>query len=187
MPFGSPREALHRIAEARFSQLALFIYAYLEAAFLPIPIEAVIAPFMQLRRDILWRIAGIALAGFFAAALTGYAIGALFFEELGEPVIRMMGWTEEFDGVETFLEQYGFWAMLLIAATPMPTQIVMIGAGVFGMPFGTFVLAVLTARGLRNFGVAALVYFYGDRIAHRFAARARGAAVARPDQSGASM
>ena len=73
----SPAAALDRIVHARASLVALFGFAYLEAAFLPVPIEAVTAPYMQMRRDILWLIAAVALGGYVAAALTGYGIGAL--------------------------------------------------------------------------------------------------------------
>ena len=88
----SPAAALDRIVHARASLVALFGFAYLEAAFLPMPIEAVTAPYMQMRRDILWLIAAVALGGYVAAALTGYGIGALFYDELGGPMVASFGW-----------------------------------------------------------------------------------------------
>lgn len=163
-----PREFLHRVVHRRFALPALFGYAYLEGAILPIPIEAVIVPFMQLRRDILWLIPAIALAGFFASAITGFAIGALFYDQLGAPLIAWMGWEAQFHEAEAFLHDWGFWAVMALGFTPLPTQILMIGAGAFGVPWLSFVVAVLSARGARNFGVAALVYLYGDRVVHWF-------------------
>lgn len=166
-----PREFLNRVVHRRFALPALFGYAFLEGAILPIPIEAVIVPFMQLRRDILWLIPAIALAGFFASAILGFAIGALFYDQLGAPLIAWMGWQDQFINVEQFLDQWGFWAVVALGFTPLPTQILMIGAGAFGVPTLSFVVAILLARGTRNFGVAALVYYYGDRVVHWFQKR----------------
>lgn len=175
-----PKQLLYRIVHARSSFVALFGFAFLEGALLPIPIEAVIVPFMQLRRDILWYIPAIALAGFFVSALLGYAIGAFFFDQLGAPLIAWMGWEAQFAEIERFLGDYGFWAVVALGLTPLPTQILMIGAGAFGVGFPAFVTAVLLARGARNFGVAALVYFFGDRVVHWFSGD-RNAPAARPE------
>lgn len=175
-----PSHLLDRIVHARSSLAALFGFAFLEGAVLPIPIEAVIVPFMQLRRDILWWIAGIALAGFFASALVGYGIGAFFYDQLGAPLIAAMGWQARFAEVESFLRAYGFWAVAALGVTPLPTQILMIGAGAFGVPFPAFTAAVLLARGARNFGAAALVFFLGDRVV-RYVQRRRRPKAMSPD------
>lgn len=168
----SPREPsrfFDKIVHARSSLLALFGFAFLEGAILPIPIEAVIVPFMQLRREALWRIAAVALAGFFASAMLGYIIGVFFYDQLGAPLIEMLGWQDQFADAEVFLNDYGFWAVVMLGLTPLPTQILMIGAGALGVPVWGFIPAVLLSRGARNFGAAALVYFFGDRVVHFFA------------------
>jgi membrane protein YqaA with SNARE-associated domain len=167
----TPRTLLRRIIEARSAPAALFVFAFLEGAVLPVPIEAVIAPYMQMRRDMIWRIAAIALAGFFASAIIGYAVGALFFDTLGAGAIRAMGWEEQFSEVEAFLGKHGFWAMIGLALTPLPTQVAMIAAGAFGLPPDQFALAVLIGRGGRVFGVALLVRLWGDRVVGWFTPR----------------
>jgi membrane protein YqaA with SNARE-associated domain len=172
MVAGPPaRSLLRRIVDARSAPAALFVFAFLEGAFLPVPIEAVIAPYMQMRRDAIWRIAAIALAGFFASAAVGYAVGALFLETIGAGVIATMGWTEQFAEVEEFLGNHGFWAMIGLAFTPLPTQVAMIAAGAFGLPLDQFALAVLLGRGCRVFGVALLVRIWGDRVVGWFSGR----------------
>jgi membrane protein YqaA with SNARE-associated domain len=155
---------------------------------LPIPIEAVLAPFMQMRRDIIWWVATLALAGFVTAALMGYGVGALFQDEVGHPIIRSMGWESQYEEAAEFLEGSGFWALLAIGLTPVPTQIVMIGAGALAVPLYFFVPAILLARGLRCYGLGLLVHLYGDRVVAYFtrrnqARRARAAAVPRPAQA----
>jgi membrane protein YqaA with SNARE-associated domain len=170
----NPAAVLDRIVHARASLVALFGFAYLEAAVLPVPIEAVTAPYMELRRDILWLIAAIALGGYVAAALTGYAIGAFFYDEVGGPLIAMLGWQGQVAEVEGFLADHGFWAMIGMALTPLPTQLGMIVAGALGVPLPSFIVAILLARGARAFGVAALVWLYGDRVVAWFSRRRGG-------------
>lgn len=167
----SPESLLRRIVDARHAPAALFVFAFLEGAVLPVPIEAVIAPYMQMRRDIIWRIAAIALAGFFASAVAGYAIGALFLDTLGTDIIATMGWEARFAEVGAFLGEYGFWAMIGLAVTPLPTQVAMIAAGAFGLPPDQFALAILLGRGGRVFGVALLVRIWGDSVVGWFTRR----------------
>jgi membrane protein YqaA with SNARE-associated domain len=68
---GSPSFWLRRVVDARAGQGMLFGASFLEGLILPIPLEAVLAPYMQMRRDILWRIATIGVLGFVCAALAG--------------------------------------------------------------------------------------------------------------------
>jgi membrane protein YqaA with SNARE-associated domain len=167
-PASDAADILDRIVQSRWTGTALFGFAFLEGAMLPIPIEAVIAPLMQLRRDRIWRIAAIAFAGYFASALMGYAIGALFFDTLGEGIVSTLGWEAGMAQMEGFLGRYGFWAMMVMAVTPLPTQVAMIGAGLFGLPLPVFVLAVVLGRGARILAVALLVRRYGDRVVAYF-------------------
>jgi membrane protein YqaA with SNARE-associated domain len=162
---------LRRVVHARYAKLALFWFAFLEATAPPIPVEAVMVPFMQMRRDIIWRIALIALAGFMCSALLGYAVGSLLFETVGERFLAWMGWSAQFETVQARLAANGFWAMLAIGLTPLPTQVVMIGAGSINVPLEQFVAAIVVARSLRYFGVGLLVWLYGDRVVHWFERR----------------
>lgn len=173
---------LERVVRARSAQLALFWFSFLEATALPIPVETVMVPFMQMRRDLIGRIALIALAGFMCSALLGYLVGAVLFEVAGAPLIEWMGWSGHFQSVQARLADDGFIAMLLVGMAPLPTQAVMIGAGSIGVPIGQFVAAIVVARSLRYLAVGLLVYFYGDRVVAWFARRAdaRAAAVAPP-------
>jgi membrane protein YqaA with SNARE-associated domain len=162
---------LQRVVHARYAQLALFWFAFLEATALPIPVEAVMVPYMQMRRDIIWRIALIALAGFMCSALLGYAVGSLLFDTVGERFLVWMGWTGSFEMVQARLAANGFWAMLAVGLTPLPTQVVMIGAGSINVPLEQFIAAIVVARSLRYFGVGLLVHLYGDRVVDWFARR----------------
>ena len=157
---------LRRLADARQAQPLLVWLSFLEAIVIPIPLEAVLVPYMLARRDILWRIAGLALAGFLVAAVLGYLIGALAFNTLGIWLIEAMGWQEAFGDVRQLFDRHGFWALLLIGLLPIPSQVAMLAGGAFGFSLPLFMAAMALSRGVRYFGLALLVVLFGRRIAY---------------------
>lgn len=156
---------LRRLADARQAQPLLVWLSFLEAIVVPIPLEAVLVPYMLARRDILWRIAGLALAGFLVAAVVGYLVGALAFNTLGIWLIETMGWQEAFADVQQLFVRHGFWALVLIGLLPIPSQVAMLAGGAFGFSLPLFMAAMALSRGVRYFGLALLVVLLGPRIA----------------------
>ena len=163
-----PRIWLGRIVRSPSGQWILFAFALLEAAVLPVPIEAVLAPYMQVRRDLIWRVAGIALGAFLLVSLGGYAIGYFFFDEVGLPIVRAIGAEEGYAEARAYLLEHGFWALVVVVMTPVPAPFAMIGGGALGYPLAPFVLAMLVARGVRYLAVALLVLAFGDRVVRLF-------------------
>lgn len=156
---------LRRLADARQAQPLLVWLSFLEAIIIPIPLEAVLVPYMLARRDILWRIAGLALAGFLVAAVLGYLVGALAFNTLGIWLIEAMGWQEAFGDVQQLFARHGFWALFLIGLLPIPSQVAMLAGGAFGFSLPLFMAAMALSRGVRYFGLALLVVLLGRRVA----------------------
>ncbi len=66
--------------------------------------------------------------------------------------------------VVTFALHLGFWAVLTAGVTPFPYKVITIMSGWTGMPFMTFMLTSLLARGLRFFIVAALLWKFGTPV-----------------------
>lgn len=164
-----------RLAGSRRAQLLLVWFSFLEAIIVPIPLEAILVPYMQLRRDILWRLAGLALLGFVAASALGYLIGALAFQTVGVMIIDFFGWRDAFSRTQDLFSQYGFWALVGIGLLPIPSQVAMLAGGAMAYPIGWFVLAMSLSRGVRYYGLALLVYLFGDRVAAVFAVLHRAA------------
>lgn len=155
---------LHRLAHSRRAQPLLVWLSFLEAIVLPIPLEAVLVPYMLLRRDLIWRIAALALGGFLAAAMLGYLIGDLAFTTVGLPLIEAAGWQAAFADAKALFERHGFWALVLIGLLPIPSQVAMLAGGAFGFPAALFLLAMGLSRGVRYFGLALLVLWLGPRV-----------------------
>lgn len=163
------QQLVHRLVESPKSQFFLVWLSFLEAVIVPIPLEAVLVPYMQLRRDIVWRIAALALLGFIVASGLGYLVGLLAFNTIGTFIIESFGWQQDFQRIQELFGQYGFWALFGIGLLPIPSQVAMLAGGAFGYSVPLFVLAMGLSRGLRYFGLAVLVVWLGNSVSHHLA------------------
>ncbi len=150
-----------RIARSRWGDAALGFASFSETVIVPIPMELVLMPHMQANRDRLWWLASVALLGCLAGAVLGYAVGLLLFESVGRWALETFGWQEDFATFRRWFDAYGFWAIVAIGVVPIPFQTAMLLAGVTQYPFVLFVAAAVLARGLRYYGLAALVALFG--------------------------
>lgn len=138
--------------------------SFLETIILPIPIELVLIPLMAVNKNRLWLIATVTTLGCLLASLVGYAVGMVLYQSVGTWFIELMGMQESYQGFQSFFDQYGFAAILAIGILPIPFQVAMVTAGLSGYPILLFALAALIARGLRYYGLAGLVYCFGDKV-----------------------
>lgn len=153
----------YRIRDSRHMLWLLGLLSFLETIILPIPIEVILIPLMAMNKARIWTLATVTTAGCLLAALAGYGIGMVLYESVGTWFIDLMGMQQSYQAFQAFFDHYGFVAILAIGILPIPFQIAMITAGLSGYPIYLFVLAALIARGLRYYGLAWLVYQFGDR------------------------
>ncbi|KKK92963.1 hypothetical protein LCGC14_2697610, partial [marine sediment metagenome] len=109
-------------------------------------------------------IAGVALLASVLGGLLGYAIGALAFESLGQPILASLGKADAMAEFSTRFNDMGFWAVLVAGVTPFPYKVITIMSGWTGMPLGIFIMTSILARGLRFFVVAGLLWRFGAPI-----------------------
>ena len=163
-PFQSKRVKrwLDRLSTSKKALPTLTLASFAEALIVPIPLELVLIPFMVTNRHRLWLTAFVVTLGCLAAAVVGYFIGMLFYETAGRWVIDLMGWDDGMDRFRSLFADHGFLAILAVGVIPIPFQVAMLTAGAVGYPLPLFLLAAAIARGLRYFGLAALVWWLGD-------------------------
>jgi len=162
------RHQVDRLVQSRHAEALLLWLSFLEAIVLPVPLEAVLVPYMLTRRDRIWRIAGIALAGFLLASVLGYLLALVAFNSLGVRLIDLMGWQEPFAEAKSLVRAHGFWAIVLIGLTPIPTQLAMLVGGAFAFSMPLFIIAMGISRGIRYFGLALLVAWLGPQASRAF-------------------
>ena len=152
------------LAQHRHALWALAVVAFVESSFFPIPPDILMIPMIIARPNRAWLIAGVALLASVLGGLLGYAIGALAFENLGQPILASLGKTDAMAEFSTRFNDMGFWAVLVAGVTPFPYKVITIMSGWTGMPLGTFIMTSILARGLRFFVVAVLLWRFGAPI-----------------------
>jgi len=152
------------LAQSRHALWALAVVAFLESSVFPIPPDLLMIPMILARPSRAWVIAGVATVCSVAGGVLGYAIGALFYDSIGAPVLEALGKGEAMGAFNERFNGVGFWAVLIAGVTPFPYKVITIMSGWTGMPLATFVITSIIARALRFFIVAALLWKFGAPI-----------------------
>ena len=140
---------------------ALAVVAFVESSVFPIPPDALMIPMIIARPNRAFLIAGIAMVASVLGGLLGYAIGALAFDTIGQPILAALGKADAMDAFNTRFNDLGFWPVLIAGLTPFPYKVITIMSGWTGVPLATFIVTSIIARGLRFFIVAALLWKFG--------------------------
>lgn len=152
-----------KLVESENMLKGIALASFLESTIVPIPLEAVLVPLMQARRDKLWLIALMATIGCVIGAIFGYALGFYLFDLIGDWVIEVFSSPEQFEQVKQQMSAEGFWFVMTLGIAPIPFQIAMLAAGATKYSIVMFLIATLIARSLRYFGLAVVVYYAGNK------------------------
>ena len=153
-----------RMAAQRNAMAVLFVVAFIESSFFPVPPDVLIIPMVLAAREKAWRIATVATVGSLLGGLLGYAIGYFLYDSVGQPVLAFYGYLDRF---AEFAEKYNEWGAWIVAGagfTPFPFKVITIASGVTQLDLGTFLVASAISRGARFFLVAALLWWFGPPI-----------------------
>jgi len=152
------------LAESRHALWALFIIAFIESSFFPIPPDVLMIPMIIAMPTRAFYIAAVATVGSVLGGLFGYYIGFALFETIGQPIFDFYG---KADYVEEFKQSYneiGVWAVLAAGVTPFPFKVITIMSGATQLNLFAFVASAIVARALRFFIVATLLWKFGPPI-----------------------
>ncbi len=160
-------------AETPYGPIALFILAFAEASFFPIPPDALLIALALGARTKSFQFAINSTIGSVLGALLGYAIGhflwwgtdnsfstiALFFFD------NIPGFTQEiFYNVKSLYDEWNFWIIFTAGFTPIPYKVFTISGGAFEINLMLFVIASIISRAARFFLVAYLIWRFGPQI-----------------------
>ncbi|MGB3406187.1 MAG: YqaA family protein [Jannaschia sp.] len=143
---------------------ALAFVSFIESSFFPIPPDIMLIPMILAAPRRAWLIAGVCTVSSVLGGLLGYAIGALAFDTLGEPILTALGKADSFQGFTDRYNAFGAWAVLIAGITPFPFKVITILSGLTGLSLPVFIVSSIIARGLRFFIVAALLWKFGAPI-----------------------
>jgi membrane protein YqaA with SNARE-associated domain len=138
--------------------------AFVESSVFPIPPDLLMVPMILAAPRRAFVIAGVAMMASVLGGMLGYLIGAVFYDQLGQPILAALGKADAMDAFNARFNDYGFWAVLIAGLTPFPYKVITIMSGWTGMPLATFVITSVIARGLRFFAVAGLLWYFGAPV-----------------------
>lgn len=160
-------------AESPYGPIALFIFAFVESIFFPIPPDVLLIALALGNPQKSFRFAlNCSLGSVFGATL-GYALGyytwiastgdftgfANFFFH------HVPGFTVElYHRIQLLFDTWDFWVIFTAGFTPIPYKVFTITAGVFQINFMMFLIASAISRTARFFLVAFLIWKYGPSI-----------------------
>lgn len=153
-----------RMADHPRALWVLAFVAFVESSVFPIPPDVLMIPMILARPNRAWLVAAVAMIASVVGGLLGYAIGALAYEQIGQPILESLGKTDAMGEFSTRFNDFGFWAVLTAGITPFPYKVITIMSGWTGMPLATFIITSILARGLRFFLVAGLLWKFGSPI-----------------------
>ncbi|MEO0412927.1 MAG: YqaA family protein [Pseudomonadota bacterium] len=139
--------------------------SFIESSFFPIPPDVMLLPMClaKPRRALFY--AAICTLASIAGALLGYAIGAVFFDVIGQHVLAFYGYEEKFIEFQSVFEEHGWLMVAVFGLTFLPFKVITIASGLAGLPLAPFLLASFGSRAVRFFTVAGLLRVFGAPIA----------------------
>lgn len=143
---------------------ALAFVSFIESSVFPIPPDIMLIPMILAAPSRAWLIAAVCTVASVLGGIAGYAIGALAFDTLGEPILTALGKADSFASFTDRYNDYGAWAVLIAGITPFPFKVITILSGTTGLSLPVFIASSIIARGLRFFIVAGLLWKFGDPI-----------------------
>jgi len=160
-------------ADTKYGALALFLLAFAESSFFPIPPDALLIALVLGARTKAFRLAANCTFASVVGAVAGYGIGhflwwtpaneftalaRFFFDHVPSFSI------ETFYSVQKLYEQYDFWIVFTAGFTPIPYKVITITSGAFDISMTMFLVASVISRGARFYLVAALIWRFGPQI-----------------------
>jgi membrane protein YqaA with SNARE-associated domain len=151
-------------AATPYGTVALFLLAFAESSFFPIPPDVLLIALCVARPQRSLRFALICAIGSILGGCLGYLIGWQFMAQVGNRIVAFYGLSDKVAYIETLYNTYDAWAVGIAGFTPIPYKVFTIAAGMFKINFTVFILASAVSRSARFFIVGGLIYMFGPRI-----------------------
>ena len=160
-------------ADTKYGMPALFILAFAESSFFPIPPDVLLIALAIGNRSKAFRLALVCSVGSIIGGIAGYSIGhfawwngegifsslALFFFD------HVPGFSVDiFQKIQSQYELNNILIVFTAGFTPIPYKIITITAGAFNINFPMFLLASSVSRTARFFLVSLLIWKFGEPI-----------------------
>jgi membrane protein YqaA with SNARE-associated domain len=141
---------------------ALFIIAFAESSFFPIPPDVLLLALCFGAREKWAKYALVCTAGSVLGGIAGWLIGWGLAESVAQPLLALFdpdGHTQA--KIQVWYQEYGFFGILIAAITPIPYKVFTVASGLFSYSLPALIVASILGRGFRFFVVAGIVRAFG--------------------------
>ncbi|MEM0029947.1 MAG: YqaA family protein [Candidatus Nitrosocaldus sp.] len=138
----------------------LFILAFLESSVFPVPPDVLLIALALVNPALALYYATIATIGSVLGGVAGYYIGLKGGRRVAKRIFseRMLARADE------YFKEYGVWAVLIAAFSPIPYKVFTIASGIFRLSLKGFIVASIIGRGARFYAEAVLIMLWGEQM-----------------------
>lgn len=151
-------------AHTPYGVWALFILAFTESSFFPIPPDVLLIALAISIPAKSFRFALICSIGSLIGGLFGYLIGYGFMDIVGFRIIEFYDLHAQYENLKISYEKYNVLIIFIAAFTPIPFKLITITAGAFQINIIAFIIASAAGRAARFYLVAWLIHRFGRHI-----------------------
>jgi membrane protein YqaA with SNARE-associated domain len=151
-------------ADTSFGTPALFVLAFIESSFFPIPPDVLQIALSAGRPLRSFWYATVVLVGSILGALLGYYIGYVLWVNVKDFFFMYIINEGFFNVVSEKYNDNAFWSIFTAAFTPVPYKIFTIAAGACQLSIITLIIASIIGRGMRFYLVATLMFIFGASV-----------------------
>lgn len=150
-------------ADSPYGPLALFLLAFAEASFFPVPPDVLQMALALGEPRKSFKFAFISTIGSTLGGLLGYYIGFALMSTWGMRLLAFYGAIEKFDYLKELYSHYGATFLAIAGFTPIPYKVFTIASGAFKVNLIMFIVVSILSRAGRFFLVAVFFYFWGEK------------------------
>ena len=160
-------------SESKYGAVALFVMAFSEVSFFPIPPDVLLIALALGSRTKALKFGVICSVGSIFGAMFGFGIGHyLWWGNVGQfsPLAQFFfntipGFTHNvFYSIQNKFDIWNFWIIFTAGFTPIPFKVFTISAGAFNINFPLFIIASTISRTARFLIVSGLIGKFGEPI-----------------------
>lgn len=143
-----------------FGEIGLFAVAFAESSIFPIPPDIILISLSLINPSLALLYALIASIASVAGGVAGYFIGL----KGGRAIASKLFSDKMLNKVENYFAEYGAWAVLVAAFSPIPYKVFTIASGIARLDLKRFIIASSIGRTARFFAEAIIIMLYGKEL-----------------------
>ncbi len=164
---------ISKSATTRWGALVLFICAFADASFLPVPVTTLFLILILMNTKMVYKYLIFVVLGTVTGALAGYAVGHLaWLKPSGEYTAavhflfnHVPGFSEAiYQKVHILFARWNFWILCAATVTPLPYGMFSIASGVFEINIFVFLITTLISQGIKFMVLSVVTIKLGHQV-----------------------